>query len=58
MYDDYSSYYNDGSGQVSALTTQVNNILSELRKMDTTGSSDVYGDNRAKALEELKTYSK
>ena len=58
MYDDYSSYYNDDGGQVSALTTQVNNILSELHKMDTTGSSDVYGDNRAKALEELKTYSK
>ena len=56
---DFDAYYkNDNTGIIQAGTKQVTNILSELTKMDNTGWSDVYGDNRQQALEDLQTYYK
>ncbi len=52
---DFSTYFrSNGAGDIQAYTRQVNNILKELKEMDETGSSTVYGDNRQKALDELK----
>ena len=54
---DFSSYYKeDNTGVVQALRKQVDNTLAELNQMDTNGWSNVYGDNRAAALEDLKKY--
>lgn len=56
---DFYSYYNEkGTGEVQALTKQINNTLAELKQMDETGWSDVYGDNRTAALEDLEKYYK
>lgn len=54
---DFNSYYKvDGTGSVQAGTKQVNSILEQLRQIDETGTSSVYGDNKQKALEDLDTY--
>lgn len=55
--ENFSLYYKDNeNGIIQAGTRQVNNILAELKSMDETGWSQVYGDNRVQALEDLKTY--
>lgn len=55
--EDIWSYYNDaGNGIVQAGTRHLEDILAELRQMDSSGWSDVYGDNRSQALEDLKNY--
>ena len=55
---DFSSYYKtDNTGEVQALTQQVLNTKAQLEQIDRTGTSDWYGDNRAKALEDLKSYT-
>lgn len=55
---DFSSYYKtDNTGEVQALTQQVLNTKAQLEQIDKTGTSDWYGDNRAKALEDLKSYT-
>ena len=54
---DFSSYYKeDNTGIIQALRQQVDNTLAELNKMDKTGQSSVYGDNRSAALEDLQKY--
>lgn len=54
---DFSSYYKeDNTGVVQALRKQVDNTLAELNQMDTNGWSNVYGDNRTAALDDLKKY--
>ena len=54
---DFSSYYKeDNTGIVQALRKQVDNTLAELNAMDTNGWSNVYGDNRTAALDDLKKY--
>lgn len=54
---DFSSYYkDDNTGIVQALRKQVDNTLTELNQMDNGGWSNVYGDNRTAALEDLKKY--
>ena len=54
---DFSSYYKeDNTGIVQALRKQVDNTLAELNQMDTNGWSNVYGDNRTAALDDLKKY--
>ena len=56
---DFSSYYKeDDNGIVQALRRQVDNTLAELNAMDTNGWSQVYGDNRTAALEDLQKYYK
>ena len=56
LQDFYSYYKEDNTGVVQANTQHVNDILGQLQQMDRTGTSDVYGDNRKQALEDLKTY--
>jgi len=55
---DFSSYYKqDSTGEVQALTKQVNNTLEQLKQIDKTGWADFYGDDKAQALEDLKEYN-
>ena len=55
--EDFFSYYkDDGTGVVQRNTVHIEDILTQLKQMDDTGWSDVYGDNRAQALEDLQTY--
>ena len=55
--EDFFSYYkDDGTGIIQRNTVHIEDILTQLRQMDDTGWSDVYGDNRAQALEDLQTY--
>ena len=51
--DDFSNMI--GENGVQASTKQAQEVLAELKEMDATGWSDVYGDDRATALEDLKT---
>lgn len=54
---DFDSYYKDsGKGIVQALTKQVNGTLDQLHQIDETGTSSVYGDNKAQAMEDLQKY--
>lgn len=54
---DFSSYYNQaGTAAVQDLTRQLKGTLDQLYQMDATGTSDVYGNNRSQALEDLKNY--
>lgn len=46
-----------GEGTVSATSDHVNDILNELALMDAGQESSIYGTDRAKAIEDLKTYS-
>ena len=56
---DFSSYYKeDNTGIVQALRKQVDNTLAELNAMDTNGWSNVYGNNRTAALDDLQKYYK
>lgn len=56
---DFYTYYNTaGNGEIQVNTRHLNDLLEELRRMNENTES-VYGDtegNRAKALEDLKTY--
>ena len=55
--EDFYSYYNsNNNGIIQANTRHVKDILTQLKQMDNTGWSDVYGDDRVSALEDLKTY--
>ena len=52
---DFATYFNkDNDGDIQARAEQVTKILTELKQMDSTGKSSVYGDDRQKALDELK----
>ena len=54
---DYSSYYKeDGTGVIQKNTQHVNEIIEQLKSIEATGTSSIYGDNEAQALEDLKTY--
>lgn len=54
---DYNSYYkDDGTGVIQRNTQHVNDIINQLKEIEATGTSSVYGDNEAQALEDLKTY--
>lgn len=52
--DDLSVYLRENGGALDNSTKRTNEVLAELREMDATGWSDVYGDDRASALEDLK----
>lgn len=55
--EDFSSYYKDNfEGVIQVNTDHVNDILFELEEMDKGLSSKYYGEDRAQALEDLKTY--
>ena len=52
-FKDIPSYYDS----VKALTEHVNNTLLQIQAIDQTGTSSVYGNNKAKALQDLKDYT-
>lgn len=56
LQDFYSYYKDDENGIIQANTRHVEDILQQLYQMDNAGWSDVYGDNRNQALEDLQTY--
>ena len=49
--------FGDGVGTVQSLTNQVSNTMAEIEKLQNDGTSDVYGDNMAAALEDLQKYN-
>ena len=58
LQDFYTYFNNAGTGETQVGTRHLNDLLEELKRMDENTES-VYGDtegNRAKALEDLKTY--
>ena len=51
----FSTYLDkDGNGEVVSAAAQVKKIQDEIEKMEKTGSSDVYGKDKARAMQELK----
>ena len=54
---DLMTYYGSGQNVVSTLTDQVNATLEQLRQIKQTGTSEIYGQNEARALEDLKKYT-
>ena len=58
LLKDFSSYYKKGGkGVITSLTNQVNDTLEQLYSIDQTGTSSVYGNNRAAALKDLQEYT-
>lgn len=57
LQDFYSYYKADDTGIIQANTQHVNDIVAQLKQIQNTGTSDWYGDNEAKALEDLKNYN-
>ena len=55
--DDFYSYFNvkGSKGSIEALTQQLINTRAEIEAIDKLGASAIYGDNKAKAMEDLKT---
>ena len=54
----YGIYYDQqGTGIIQKEAEHLYEILDQLKQMDETGTSSYYGDNRAQALEDLKTYT-
>ena len=56
--DSLDTYYKDtGNGLIQVTQSHVNEVLRELQTIRDGGVSSIYGDNEAKAMEDLKTYS-
>ena len=54
---DFSMYYDEsGKGVIQSLSKQLNDTLAELAVIDSGQTSKVYGDDKNKALEDLKKY--
>ena len=54
----YGIYYDkQGTGVIQKETEHLYELLDQLRQMDETGTSSYYGDNRAQAMEDLRTYT-
>lgn len=56
---DYTSYFNTegtGIGSVQKLTDQINDTMEQIQQIDNNGWADVYGDNKAQAMEDLQKY--
>ena len=54
---DFFSYYNvEGISTIGTLTDQVNKTADQIKQINETGTSSVYGDNKAQALQDLQTY--
>lgn len=56
---DYTSYFNTegtGTGPIQKLTDQINNTMDQIKQIDDNGWADVYGDNKAQAMEDLQKY--
>ena len=58
-YEDIYSYFDingNNKGQIQTLTKQINETIAEINQINQTGISDIYGDNKAKALEDLQKH--
>lgn len=56
---DYTSYFDtngSGTGSIQKLTDQINNTVDQIKQIDDNGWADVYGDNKAQAMEDLQKY--
>lgn len=56
---DYTSYFNTegtGTGPIQKLTDQINDTMDQIKQIDDNGWADVYGDNKAQAMEDLQKY--
>lgn len=56
---DYMSYFNtnnSGIGPIQKLTEQVNDTMEQIKKINNEDWADVYGDNKAQAMEDLQKY--
>ena len=54
---DVETYFhkeNGGSSYLEALTKQATDLRTQIEKIDQTGWSDIYGDNKAQAMSDLK----
>ena len=54
---DIESYFNvgtGGAGMLETLTKQATDLRKQIEKIDQTGWSDIYGDNKAQAMADLK----
>ena len=57
-FENIYTYYKKGeSNVIDGLTDQINNTLDQINQINKTGYSDVYGDNKAQAVEDLKAYA-
>ena len=52
----YTYFDKNGEGLIPKTTQHVKDIQKELEQMDITGESDVYGNDRQKALKDLQNY--
>lgn len=56
---DYTSYFDtngNGTGPIQKLTEQINDTMDQIEQIDNNGWADVYGDNKAQAMEDLQKY--
>lgn len=56
---DYTSYFDTnehGIGPVQKLTDQINDTMDQIKQIDDSGWADVYGDDKAQAMEDLQKY--
>ena len=56
---DYASYFDTnghGVGPVQKLTDQINDTMDQIKQIDNSGWADIYGDNKAQAMEDLQKY--
>lgn len=54
----FANYYqSDGSGIVQDLTKHVQEVTDQVRSIEQTGASSIYGDNEAQAMEDLRNYT-
>ena len=57
--NDITSYFNignSGTGSIQALLNQITATQAQIESINTTETSDVYGDNKAQALEDYQNY--
>ena len=56
---DYTSYFDtngNSTGPIQKLTDQINNTMDQIEQIDKNGRADIYGDNKAQAMEDLQKY--
>jgi TP901 family phage tail tape measure protein len=56
---DYTSYFDtngSGTGSIQKLTEQVNDTMDEIKQINDSGWSDIYGDDKSQAMEDLQNY--
>lgn len=56
---DYTSYFNTngtGTGSIQELTNQINETIGQIKQINKNGWSNIYGNDKAKAMEDLKKY--